>query len=253
MKKTIATLLALISLSAWADGQWNAGYMQGTSTYTTSVGKGYFSIECSDDERWAGPGVFFSPDGVNSMNNFEVVLDGTSFEVGFNKFQTQAAFNDFYDALLSAKQAQIVSKGKTFPLALGNVQEVVPPTDSPEYACSLPTQQVQQLEQTQKAQLTVNDFEVEFLDYRSNRGLQELPRNQLSITAKTDNVTIVGLLVNRGKCAINPGIWKRNDRFPTKLGFGDKAVYELAPTENCANVIEFAVITDQGTVGFAKQ
>lgn len=251
MKKTIATLLALISLSAWADGQWNAGYLQGTSTYTTSVGQGYFSIECSDDERWAGPAVFFSPDGVNIMNNFEVVLDGAKFEVGFNKFQTQAQFNGFYDALLNAKQAQVVSRGKTFPLALGNVQEVVPPTDSPEYSCGAPAQQ-QVVNQAPGHQLTVDDFEVEFLDYRSNRGLQELPRNQLSITAKTDNVTIVGLLVNRGKCAINPGIWKRNDRFPTKLGFGDKAVYELAPTENCANVIEFAVITDQGIVGFAK-
>lgn len=251
MKKTIATLLALISLSAWADGQWNAGYMQGTSTYTTNVGQGYFSIECSDDERWAGPAVFFSSDGVNVMNNFEVVLDGEHFEVAFNKFQTQAAFNGFYDALLNAKQAQVVSRGKTFPMVLGNVQEVVPPTDSPEYSCGGPLPQPA-VNQEPATQLTVNDFAVEFLDYRSNRGLQELPRNQISIVAKTDNVTIVGLLVNRGKCAINPGIWKRNDRFPTKLGFGDKAVFELAPTENCSDVLEFAVITDQGTVGFAK-
>lgn len=251
MKKTIATLLALISLSAWADGQWNAGYLQGTSTYTTSVGKGYFSLECSDDERWAGPAVFFSVDGETTLNNFEVVLDGKPFEVGFNKFETQPQFAAFYAALLSAKTAAIVAQGKTYPLALGNVQEVVPPTDSPEYSCGQLQQPATQA--APAAELTVADFEVEFLDWRSNRGLQELPRNQLSITAKTDNVTIMGLLVNRGKCAINNGIWKRNDRFPTKLGFGDKAVYELAPTENCENVIEFAVITDRGTVGFAKQ
>lgn len=250
MKKTIAALLALISLSAWADGQWNAGYMQGTSTYTTTVGKGYFSIECSDDERWAGPAVFFSADGENTMNNFEVMLDGQSFEVGFNKFETQAGFNGFYEALLNAKTAAIVARGKTYPLALGNVQEVVPPVDSPEYSCAAPAQSSVPAQHT--AELTVSDFEVEFLDWRGNRGLQQLPRNQLSITAKTDNVTIVALLVNRGKCAINPGTWKRNDRFPTKLGFGDKAVYELAPTENCDNVIEFAVVTDRGTVGFAK-
>lgn len=251
MKKTIATLLALISLSAWADGQWNAGYLQGTSTYTTSVGKGYFSLECSDDERWAGPAVFFSVDGETTLNNFEVVLDDKSFEVGFNKFETQPQFAAFYAALLSAKTAAIVAQGKTFPMALGNVQEVVPPTDSPEYSCGGPLPQPA-VNQEPATQLTVNDFAVEFLDYRSNRGLQELPRNQISIVAKTDNVTIVGLLVNRGKCAINPGIWKRNDRFPTKLGFGDKAVFELAPTENCSDVLEFAVITDQGTVGFAK-
>ena len=259
MKKTIATLLALISLSAMADSSWNAGYLQGTSTYTTSVGtSGYLALECPDDPRRGGPGIYFSPDGENRANAFDVIIDGNRHAIGFNKFETQPQFEAFYNALREAGSVAVVSQDTTYPISLKNIQVVVPPTDSPEFACLFPEELERMEEQAVAAaaplpELSADDFEVAFFDMRTNRGLQKLPRNSLEITSKADNVKIMALIVNRGKCAINPGNWRRNDRFPTQLGFGDKAVYELAPTANCDNVLEFAIVTDHGTVAFAKQ
>lgn len=130
-----AAMLAVSLTSPLVVGAWSEEYLQGVTAYTQRMGPGYFSIQCSVDTRMMPPSVLFSLDGTQTISAFKVQVDGAVYSVENNLITDDASFDGFYAALRTARSLAVEYNGKSYEIALGAIESVLPPVDSTGYAC----------------------------------------------------------------------------------------------------------------------
>lgn len=278
MKNVFAVLCALVmSVSAHA-AVWTPGYMQGINTYYLPLdlegpaSKGYLELNCAGGEV-SPPSVYASFDGSNTMTDFTVyvdngTIDGMAYEFIGNALSTRQDFREFYNSVRYAKTIEISAmvngtQNSQAARIEKNGEEAMPAADSDSFACTEGTPAAAPAVAEESAvapassgpALTQSDFNV-FVRYNGSF-------NELHITSKLDDVKITGLTLNRGNCTVlapttmkMPSWWRdpayRSHKFPTNLKFAQEAMYLLAQTAGCRELLEFIVHTDHGDVGYAR-
>lgn len=248
--KTLLLAIVLIANTASA-AVWESSYDRGLQQYRQDDGRWGLSIACSDIEPLSmtfrsGNKLF----GSFADKPFSVTIDGKLYPVPYvtDTPDRAKAWESFYEALRVGKDVAVIFGANRWPVNQKDAEVTLPPIDSPEYQCTTQAKPGEAVDPT--GVLPSDTFDVQYFQYSKSRW--DGNHNQIILTSKIDDITIEALIVNRGRCSMYYQNSEQNMKFPTKLGFADKAAYQLTSIAQCDEVLEFTVVTDRGQIVYTR-